>query len=96
MKIKTPELDKINAVHGESQAIGNFLAWLQENGMFVASYIKVQGYRDEQAFPVSDNTEKLLARYFGIDLDKAERERVRILDACREANSRRADRTEGR
>lgn len=89
MKIKTPELDKMNAVHGESQAIGNFLTWLQENGLFVAIALDLDVGRDEQAFPVSDNTEKLLARYFEIDLDKAERERVRILEACREANSRR-------
>jgi hypothetical protein len=80
--IKTPVLDKMLANKAESQAVGNFLNWLQENSMFIAGYGKERGDRD-MIFPDGLSIEELLAAYFDVDLAEAERERCKILAAIR-------------
>lgn len=82
---RTPECDKMLAVKLESQAIGSFLDWLSEQGMFISEYTKVEGYRDEQPWPVSKSIEQWLADYFEIDLAKVEKERRAILEDFRKA-----------
>lgn len=74
--VSTPTLDLMVAVHPESQAIGNFIAWLEENGMHIAVY-----YNRSQTCPINESIEQLLARYFDIDLNVAEKERCAILAA---------------
>ena len=80
MKTKTPELDKIQKYHKDSQKIGVFLDWLGCQGFIIAEYC---GEEDERMVPVRLGTEKLLAMYFGVDLDKAEQERQALLDEAR-------------
>jgi hypothetical protein len=77
--VKYPECERLKAVSGESQAIGNFIEWLGEERMFIVKYEKVEGYRDEQALPVTKSIEQMLADYFDIDLKKVEKERRAIL-----------------
>lgn len=84
-----PECEKLAAVSAESQKIGCFLDWLFENGMFIARYIKADGYRNEQAMPIDENIERLLARYFEIDLNKVENERRALIETLREAHEKR-------
>jgi len=77
----TPELDRMKAIQGQSQQIGQFLDWLQSDGnMTIAEY--VDGYT---LFPISDSIERILAAYFNIDLKKVERERCAILNYIQEA-----------
>lgn len=83
--IATPTLDKMMTVKDESQKIGNFIEWLQAEHIVLAKYQKVRGYREELLLPEHFTTEKLLARYFGIDLEEAERERCKILAGIRVA-----------
>lgn len=85
-KIKTPTLDKMLEIKDKSRLIGEFIEWL--------------GCRDprlhlceldedaEEFFAAHIRTEKLLAEFFGIDLDKAEKERCQILDAIRAQNDK--------
>ena len=86
MKRKSyPQCEKMSAVNAEAQSIGNFLEWLSEQGLFVAEYTKIEGYRDEQAWPINESVEQLLARYFEIDLKKVEKERHAMLAAFQAA-----------
>lgn len=73
-----PECEKMRAVHEKSQAIGEFLDWLSERGIVLASY-----YEEAGLSPHRVNVEALLAEYFGIDLDKAEQEKRTILEELR-------------
>lgn len=103
MKISTPELDKMGLVQDKSQAIGEFLEWLQNTkGYTLAEYrhVNVDGedidddeyeesrrQYEDRLFPVRRQIEQLLAEYFEIDLDKVEAEKRTILDALRRAST---------
>ena len=79
-KIKTPMLDKMLEIQGESQICGEFLDYLQTRyAMF-----EIKTPREEPFYHgVGDyiNTEKILAEFFGIDLEQAEREKEALLDS---------------
>ncbi len=79
----TPELDKMLAVKEKSQLIGEFLEHLQEGEVYLC---QMQDAEDgEQVFRETNFTiEQILANYFKIDLDKAEQERVDLLEWVRE------------
>ena len=77
IRIATPTLDKMLANKGESQSIGNFLTWLQEQRVELATYC------GDQLVLKHFQIEELLAEYFGVDLAQAERERRKILAAIR-------------
>jgi len=70
-----PELDKIHAVQSDSQVIGAFLEWLQQNYELME-----WNARKERYYHMSWTVNGLLAKYFGIDEDKAEQERKMILE----------------
>lgn len=82
----TPELDKMRAVHKDSQTIGEFLEWATSEGGYhftKTRTVVVEGYsltKDETYEYDKDieapvNIEKVLAEFFEIDLDKANAER---------------------
>lgn len=78
-----PEHDKLTAVAEQTQAIGEFVEWLESKGIFLARYVEgsnyprsVHGFRD------------LLAEWAGIDQDKLEAEKRQMLNALRDANAR--------
>ena len=73
-----PEHDKLHAIADQTQAIGEFMEWLEGKGIFLARYVKgsnfprhVHGIRD------------LLAEWAGIDQDKLETEKRQMLAAIR-------------
>jgi len=73
-----PELEKLKAVHEDSQKIGEFLDWLLNGkGYYLCECPKNRFY------PTLKTIEDLLAQYFKIDLKKAEQERRTILDNIR-------------
>lgn len=109
----TPELDKMLANKEQSQAIGEFLDWLQSEKKIVFSkhepesinyfdpdfkkkIMRVGENSDEAKELKWNNTdkwehtgglmpfyvtiEKLLAEYFGVDLNKAEKEKQSLLE----------------
>jgi hypothetical protein len=73
----TPELDKMVAVKTKSQAIGEFLEWMQYEKHYVICNC------DENTtceyYPIRTSTENLLAEFFEIDLKKAELEKRELL-----------------
>lgn len=79
MMTPTPELDKMKAVHTESQAIGEFLDY--------SPYTLCDWDEDTNRFwPVQGGIERILAEFFDIDLDKVEAEKLAILEELRAAN----------
>ena len=80
-----PEHDKLRAISGKSQAIGEFLDWLgAEKHWFLAEWDGIKrADGDERAWPASYSITKLLAEFFEIDLDKIEAEKRAMLEALR-------------
>ena len=68
-----PQLAKMQAVQERSQAIGEFIDWLWQNGMAICT--SEEGLRGDRFYPVMTPTEELLARHFDVDLQAAEKER---------------------
>jgi hypothetical protein len=75
--IKYPHLARMQEVQETSQAIGEFLDWLSEQRIDLCSIIPGTGH--DRWAPITDGAEKLLARYFDIDLNAVERERRAVL-----------------
>lgn len=78
--LNIPEHDKLTAVKDHSQAIGEFLEWMSSDGIIKCRWEE----RHEEYFPIFEPIEKLLARYFDIDLDKLEQEKRLMLVVLRE------------
>jgi hypothetical protein len=76
-------LDRMKAVRERSQAIGGFLEWLQSRGYVLC--FRAEGQHPGIPYlPAVKSIEELLAEYFGIDLDAAERERRAVLEWVRQ------------
>lgn len=90
-ELKITELQKINAVREKSQAIGEFLDWLsQKNYSICELRFKTKLKIDEAYFPIHKSIEKWIAEYFDIDLEQAEKERVKILEDFREEQKKKS------
>lgn len=75
-----PETNRLVAVSKESQPIGEFLEWLAtESGYVLGRYDDDLIGGDHRLYPVHVPIERLLALYYGIDLDRVSRERQRLL-----------------
>lgn len=77
-----PEHTRQATVLDEAEAIGRFL---DESGYILAEYREIKGYREEHLMPVSTSVHVILARYFGIDLDKIEAEKRAMLASLADA-----------
>ncbi len=81
---KYPMLDKMKELKEKSQPLGEFLNWLiNEKGYYlcVADEDSLRG----RFIPINSNIEKILADYFKIDLEQAEKERQMILENLRKS-----------
>jgi hypothetical protein len=76
--MNTPELDKIKAARADTQAAGDFLEWLDEQGIELSKWEGGLGWGVYEQ--IDETRESLLARWKGIDLAAAERERRALLD----------------
>jgi hypothetical protein len=76
-----PEHDKLTAVAEQTQAIGEFIEWLEGKGIFLARNVEESNYpRYVHGFRA------LLAEWAGIDEDKLEAEKRQMLTSLRAAN----------
>lgn len=93
-----PEHDKMRAIIGESQAIGEFL---ENSGFVLAEYRCPHGFPDDDTcdentpdrewdcegtktlWPVAGSITDILANYFGIDQEKIEQEKRQMLEEFR-------------
>lgn len=91
-KTKYPECEKMNAVSEDSNKIGAFLDWLNnEQCVVLARYyddVECENCEEtsKQLLPIRLSIEELLAEYFDIDLDKVEKERREILERLSDNN----------
>jgi hypothetical protein len=83
----TTELDMMHGVKAQSQPIGEFLAWLNDQGIVLAKY------EGEAVWPrpIYTSIEDLLAEHFEIDLKKVEQERRALQDYFRARNASTSD-----
>lgn len=75
------QLARIAEVQPESQSISDFIDWLSAQRLYICE--TADGVRDTRFSPILESREALLARYFGIDLQEAERERRDVLAGLR-------------
>ena len=78
-----PECDKLHAVKDKSLLLTEFVDWLESQQMRICKMVD-SDYAPYEA--ITESYEKLFAKFFDIDLDKLEKERVRMLEALRNAN----------
>lgn len=74
-----PEHEKLKAVKDRSQACGEFLEWLAQQEYWLAEYD--DDYID--LHPIRIPITRLLARFFEIDEEKLEAEKLQMLEAIR-------------
>lgn len=70
-----PEHEKLQLVKPKSQIIGEFLEWIEEEGLYLSKYSE-SGYLS----PYYGTTNELLAKYYGINLTKLEQEKKQMLN----------------
>ena len=90
------EHERVSQVKDKSQAIGEFLQWLADQGIQLGKYVndEIKTYDgDSDSFTVThfrphhERIEDLLARYYNIDLNKLEREKREMLAELRKRNA---------
>lgn len=79
-----PETQKMVDAAPQSQNIGEFVEWLENQGIQLAEFVEIEGYSEPKLMPVSRSLESVLADYFGIDLKAVEKERRKILASLRD------------
>ena len=80
--VDTPTLDRILEIQPQSQAIGEFLEWLKDEGCVLCTY---KGGREGYA-PVHKTIDTLLHEFFEIDPMEEEREKRALLEEIRSMN----------
>jgi hypothetical protein len=83
-----PEHTKLKAVVSQSQAIGGFIEWLGEQGMWICKLYKANPTCEGEYLPVTGSINELLAKHFEIDLKKLESEKRALLEEQRRLNNR--------
>ncbi len=76
-----PEHDKLMLVKDRSQAVGEFMEWLAEQGLFIC-----ERGRFDDLHLTGRNREQLLADFFEIDLNVIEAEKRAMLEQLRQAS----------
>jgi hypothetical protein len=77
-----PEHNKLKAIREKSQAVGEFLDWLPEEGITLCSFSD----ENEHYYPCQLTIQQLLAKYFQIDLEVLEKEKQHMLEEIRAQN----------
>lgn len=79
-----PEHDKVKALDGKNNVVGDFIEWLRDNDYVIAQYGGEEGY--ERLWPVHRSTEDLISEHFEIDRNALEREKRAMLESIRAHN----------
>lgn len=79
-----PECEKMAAVEDKSQVIGEFLEWAKETQDF---HLCIYSGYGKEYIPIGITVERLLAKFFDIDIDKVEKEKRQILEEIRKTTS---------
>lgn len=89
-----PEHERLRALDGANDTVGEFIEWLSEQGYVIAEYGTGQPDDDRsehRLWPVQRGIESWLAQYFNINPAKISAEKDAMLRAMREAQGLDAD-----
>src|SRR5262249_27932247 len=79
-----PEHDKLKALGGINQTVGDFIEWLGENGMTICEFVGDREFgRGGGYVPTHNSRDRLLAAFFEIDADELSQEKDRMLEDFR-------------
>jgi hypothetical protein len=81
-----PEHEKLAAVKRESQAIGEFMDWLADDGIVLYKTEPDVYEPGDGCYPLQRPIRDLLHEFFNIDANKIEAEKRAMLKLLREAN----------
>lgn len=81
----TPNLDKMIALGDEKQTVQDFIDWYVDEYLGGGSFAHVLDEHSNDS-----GKERVMAAYFGIDLKKAEEERMAVLNEVRQTNHMRS------
>lgn len=84
MAVRYTQHEKLSKVQKESQAIGEFIEWLQTEKQYT---VCEDGKGYDSFIPVRFNIQDVLAEYFKINLNKLEEEKRHMLTYMRGLNS---------
>jgi hypothetical protein len=76
-----PEHEKLAAIQDKSQAIGEFLEWLNSDGVRLSRWDERPGW--DMLQPDTEGTTAILARYFGIDIKRLDDEKRKMLESVK-------------
>lgn len=79
-----PEHEKLRALRGKNDVVGDFLTWLEQQGVVLCEHRDGHNY----PHPVSRSIPKWLALYFEIDQDKLEDEKRDMLNVLRRVSEK--------
>ncbi len=82
---KYPEHEKLKALNGANQTVGDFIEWLF--GKYeLAEWNTNQELSEDELVPAHRSRDGLLAEFFNIDQNRLEEEKRAMLDEIRRAN----------
>lgn len=81
-----PECEKLAAVADDSNPIGQFIDWMRSNDLEICELVEgeFEWGSYEPVYLGNSGINRLLAKYFDIDLDKVEQERRALLEWLQE------------
>lgn len=83
-----PQHDKLKALDGANQTVGDFIGWLDQHGYTICERTIPGEYNEGQDFrPTLQTRENLLAAFFEIDERELSREKDRMLEDFRQRQS---------
>ena len=81
-ELELPEHDKLKALNGANQTVGEFLEWLEMHGYAICrDRNEHRPDLDCKYWPTHKRRDQLIADFFEIDSDKLEQEKRAILEA---------------
>lgn len=79
-----PEHDKLIALAGQNNTVGEFLDWLEDEKEFILSTTDTHG----RLIPVDIRATTLIAEFFEIDEEELEREKMHMINRLRSLSAR--------
>ena len=81
-----PEHEKLKALDGQNQIIGQFIEWLNDNRYVICEWQNLGDEDGRGYYPMNRSNNSWIAQYFQIDPAKIEAEKRAMLAAIREMN----------
>lgn len=75
-----PEHEKLKALGGANQIVGNFLESLSELGLELCEWVPNSSINGGEYFATTKSRDQILAEHFGIDREKLEAEKEEMLE----------------